>query len=58
MTTTGELLQSDGGIQLLPEICLRIAEDVVSSDARFVLSLLQLSKVGIHNVSEGNRTKA
>lgn len=45
MAAASNLLQSDGGVQLLPEICLKIVEDVVRSDARFAGSLLQVSKV-------------
>ena len=40
-----KLATPDGGIQLAPEIWLRIAEKVIKSDPKAVASLMVLSKV-------------
>ena len=45
MPYLGNLLRSDGGIELAPEICLNIAEAVMELDPKDVLCLLLTSKV-------------
>jgi hypothetical protein len=45
MPYLGNLLKSNGGIELAPEICLKIAEAVIELDPKNVLFLLLTSKV-------------
>jgi hypothetical protein len=45
MPYLGNLLRSDGGIELAPEICLKIVEVVIELDPKDVLCLLLTSKV-------------
>lgn len=45
MENLGNLPRSDGGIELAPEICLKIAEAVMELDPKDVLCLLLTSKV-------------
>jgi hypothetical protein len=40
-----DLLKTDRGIQLAPEICLRIAEEIIKSNPKLVAGLMGLSKV-------------
>ena len=46
MPSSWNLFRSDGGIELVPEICLLIAEQLVDDDPKAVRSLLLVSKVG------------
>ena len=41
------LLRSNGGVVLIPEICLQIAGETINSDPKSAGSLLRLSKVGL-----------
>ncbi|KAH6719240.1 hypothetical protein BKA61DRAFT_597173 [Leptodontidium sp. MPI-SDFR-AT-0119] len=38
------LFRSNGGVKLIPEVCLQIAEEVINSDPKSAGSLLRLSK--------------
>lgn len=41
------LFRSNGGVKLIPEVCLQIAEEVINSDPKSAGSLLRLSKAGV-----------
>lgn len=48
MPNTFNLLGSPGGIDLVPEICLRIAEHAIDEDPKAAAVLLSVSKVSDH----------
>jgi hypothetical protein len=45
MLSSWNLFQSDGGLELVPEICLLIVEQVIDEDPKAVKSLVLISKV-------------
>ena len=45
MSNTFNLLRSPGGIDLVPEVCLRVAEHAIDEDPKAAAVLLGVSKV-------------